>query len=190
MLVASCRGSFGRSGARPGCRVRGGRRGEKVSQDGRERPARNVVLVVFRLGEVRYALYLEAVERVLPAAEATPLPGAPEIVAGALDVAGKVLPVLDIRRRFGHRAKAIEVDDHLILARTASRAVILPVDAVTGVVQVEAGKITAAEGVVPGLEYVEGLARLPDGLVLIHDLDRFLSLDERRAVDGLEGLSR
>ncbi|MBI5486046.1 MAG: chemotaxis protein CheW [Deltaproteobacteria bacterium] len=164
--------------------------GETVSQAGRARPGGRVALVVFRLGQVRYALHLESVERVLPAVEATPLPGAPEIVAGAINVAGRVLAVLDIRRRFGHPARAIEVDDHLILARTAKRSVILPVDAVADVVQVDAGQITAAERVVPGLEYVEGLARLPDGLVLIHDLDRFLSLDELQAVDGVEGLSR
>ena len=161
-----------------------------MSGDDPRSPAASVPLVVFRLDEARYALHLEVVERVLPAVEVTALPKAPDIVTGAVDVAGRVLPVLDLRRRFGRPPRDLAVDDHLIVARTTSRSVLLPVDAVTDVLQVDGAQVTAAERVVPGLEYVQGLARLPDGLVLIHDLDRFLSLDEQRRLDGEEGLAR
>lgn len=57
-------------------------------------------LVVFRLDERRYALPLSVVERVIRAVEVTPLPKAPPIVLGAIDVQGRVVPVLNVRRRF------------------------------------------------------------------------------------------
>jgi purine-binding chemotaxis protein CheW len=57
-------------------------------------------LVVFRLDERRYALPLAAVERVVRSVTVTPLPGAPAIVLGGINVHGRVLPVLNVRRRF------------------------------------------------------------------------------------------
>ena len=57
-------------------------------------------LVVFRLNGQRYALPLAAVERIVCAVEVTPLPGAPPVVLGVINVAGCVLPVFNIRRRF------------------------------------------------------------------------------------------
>ena len=57
-------------------------------------------LVIFFLDDRRYGLRLDAVERVLPALDVTPLPKAPEIVLGLINLKGKIIPVLDVRRRF------------------------------------------------------------------------------------------
>ncbi|MBI4204301.1 MAG: purine-binding chemotaxis protein CheW [Betaproteobacteria bacterium] len=140
-------------------------------------------LVIFRLDEQRYALPLAAVERIVRAASVIPLPDAPSIVLGMLDVEGRVLPVLDIRQRFGLRERDITPADQFLIARTAARAVILVVDEAQGVVERTRAEIISADRIVPGLERFQGVARLDDGLVLIHDLDRFLSLDEARALD-------
>jgi purine-binding chemotaxis protein CheW len=59
----------------------------------------------------------------------------------------------------------------------------LVVDAVTGVLEYSGREAVGARDIVPGMEYVEGVVKLADGLVLIHDLDRFLSLDEVTALD-------
>ncbi len=148
---------------------------------------RPIELVVFALDGQRYALKLAAVERVLRAAEITPLPKLPDIVLGVLNVAGEILPVLDIRRRFHLPSRETDPADHLILARTARRRVALVVDRVSGVVERPEAEVIPAEDVLPGLEYVSGAAKLADGLVLIHDLDTFLSLEEEaRLSEALE----
>ncbi len=56
--------------------------------------------IVFTLDEQRYALHLSAVERVICVVEITPLPKAPEIVLGIINVGGQIIPVIDMRKRF------------------------------------------------------------------------------------------
>jgi purine-binding chemotaxis protein CheW len=135
-------------------------------------------LVVFTLDEQRYALRLEAVERIVRLVEVTPLPKAPEIVLGVVNVQGRVLPVVNIRRRFRLPDREADLRDQLILAWTSRRSVVLVVDAVGGVVERTGEELIPAGSIVPGTEYVDGVVKLPDGLVLIHDLDKFLSLEE------------
>ena len=141
-----------------------------------------VELLVFRLDDQRYALRLGAGERFVRAVEVTPLPGAPAIVLGAIDVGGSVLPVLSLRRRFGLLEREIGVTDQFLIARTSSRAVALVVDEALGVIAVPADVVIGGGRIVPGLEHVQGVVALDDGLVLIHDLATCLSLDEERVL--------
>jgi len=141
-------------------------------------------IVVFSLDEPRYALYLSSVERVVRAVEITPLPKAPEIVLGIIDVRGKVMPVLDIRKRFRLPARDMNLDDRFILARTARRRLALRVDSVAGVHELTEGEMVSAKRAPPFAQYLKGVAKVEENLVLIHDLDQFLSLDEERILDG------
>jgi purine-binding chemotaxis protein CheW len=140
-------------------------------------------IVLFTLDEPRYALYLSSVERVVRAVEITPLPKAPEIVLGVINAQGRILPVLDIRKRFRLPAREISVDDRFIIARTARRPVALVVDSVAGVRELTDQQMVSVEQSLPFAEYLKGVAKLEDNLVLIHDLDQFLSLDEERVLD-------
>lgn len=140
-------------------------------------------LVAFSLDEQRYALPLSAVERVVRAVEVTALPRAPEIVSGVINVRGSVIPVVNVRRRFGLPEREPALSDQLIIGRTSRRSVALVVDAVAGVLEYSEKQAVPAEAIAPGLEYVTGVVKLSNGMVLIHDLDRFLSLDEERALD-------
>lgn len=134
----------------------------------------------FTLAAGRYAIPLAAVARVVRVAEFAPLPRAPEIVLGIVNVQGRIIPVVNVRRRFRHPEREIRLSDQLIVAVTARRPVALLVDRTEGVIERAEGEIVRAEKVLPGLEYVRGVLKLEDGLVLIHDLDTFLSLDEER----------
>lgn len=142
-----------------------------------------IQLLVFRLDDRRYALPLAVVDRVIRAVEVTPLPNAPAIVHGAIDVHGRVLPVVSVRRRFDLPERDITPADWFLLARTARRSLALVVDESEGVVARSTGDIVAATQIVPGLDAFPGVIGTADGLVLIHDLEKFLSLDEARALD-------
>ena len=139
--------------------------------------------VVFRLDEGRYALPLAAVERIVRAAHVTPVPQAPGVVLGAIDVQGRVLPVFNIRRRFGLPERTVDAADHFLIAHTARGTVVLVIDAAQGVVEHAAAAVTEAESIARGLEHIRGVMQLDDGLVLIHDLEHFLSPDEARVLD-------
>ncbi len=141
-----------------------------------------IQLVVFGLDNQRYALSLSAVERIVPAVEVTPLPKAPEIVPGVVNVQGRIVPVFNIRKRFRLPERETNLSDRLIIAKTRKRTVALVANSVTGVVELPEGEVAAAETILPRLKYVQGVGRLPDGMIFIHDLDKFLSLGEEKTL--------
>jgi purine-binding chemotaxis protein CheW len=147
-----------------------------------------VGLVTFFLDDRRFAVPLASVVRVERVVAVTPLPQAPTIISGIVDFHGQVIPVADIRRRFRISPRAIELTDQLLLLNTRKRTVAFLVDVVEGSVEVPADRLVDTETVLAGLEYVRGILTLEDGMILIHDPETFLSLEEARTLDeALEG---
>lgn len=140
--------------------------------------------VLFDLDGGRYALLLTVVERVVRAASVTPLPGAPDVVIGAVNIAGHVLPVFDLRRRLGLPARELHSSDHFLIARTADRRVVLVIDAPAGLLEGASQGVVDASRIAQGMPHIRGVITGPDGLVLIHDLDRFLSAAEALELDA------
>ncbi|HEY0801439.1 MAG TPA: chemotaxis protein CheW [Steroidobacteraceae bacterium] len=139
--------------------------------------------VVFSLDEGRYALRLTAVERIVRAAYVTPLPGAPDMVLGAMDVAGRVLPVFNLRRKFRLPERTVHPTDQFLIARTLQRTVVLHIDSAQGVLDRPATELANMGNIAPNLGHIEGVIQLEDGLVLIHDLEQFLSPEEALSLD-------
>jgi purine-binding chemotaxis protein CheW len=138
---------------------------------------------VFGLDAGRYALPLAVVDRIVRAAHVTPLPLAPQAVLGAIDVEGHVLPVFNLRHKFRLPERTVDPTDHFLIARTTQRTVVLVIDAAHGVLEHPAAAVIDAAHIAPTLGHVLGVISLEDGLVLIHDLEVFLSPDEARALD-------
>ncbi len=147
-------------------------------------------IVVFTLDENRYALRLSCVERAVRMVEVTPLPKAPEIVLGIIDVQGEIIPVLNVRKRFQLPEQEPRLGDQLIIARTARRAVALVADSVSEVVLLPEGELVEPQAILPKVEYVAGVVKCDDGMIFIHDLDTFLSMEEEQALEtAIEGNS-
>lgn len=139
--------------------------------------------VVFTLEEQRYALHLASVERTVSAVEIVPLPKAPDIVRGVINVRGQIIPVLNIRKRLRLPEREIELNDQIVLARTARRSIAFVTDSVNGIVERSEEEVIPSEKVIPGLEYVEGVIKLEDGLILVNDIDSFFLLEEEKELD-------
>ena len=151
---------------------------------------RLIRLVNFNLDDQKYALFLSAVIRIIRVVEITRLPKAPEIVLGVINMHGLVIPVFDIRKRFRLPQKEIQPDHQLIVGTTSKRTVALLVDSVSDVIDISEEKIIAGKKILPGLEYVEGVVKTEDGMILIHDLEQFLSLQEEKALhEAMEELN-
>lgn len=142
----------------------------------------NYQLLELTLDDERYGLDLSAVEHIVRMVAITPLPQAPHIVLGVINVHARIVPVLDLRQRFGLPQRPPRLSDHLIIGHTARRAVALVADAVLGVVECPPDAVVAAATVLPTLRYVAGVVKLPSGLMLIHNLDTFLSLEEEQTL--------
>ncbi|SOD41096.1 CheW protein [Nitrosovibrio sp. Nv4] len=158
-----------------------------MKPDGRVRMANQYI--VFVLDGQRYAMHLSAVDRVVRMVHITPLSSAPDILLGVVDVGGRIVPVIDVRQRFNLPKRDLSLSDRLIFARTERRSVALVADAVTDVVECSEHSLVPADHIVRGLKHIEGIIRCEDGLILIHDLDTFLSLDEEQSLDLALGTS-
>jgi len=139
--------------------------------------------VVFGLDTTRVAVPLAVVERIVRAAEVTALPLAPGMVIGMVNVAGCVLPVLNVRRKFRLPEREVRPEDHFLIAQTNRGSIVLLIDVAYGVLEQPAIAIETAFAADKDSEHIGGALVSHDGLVLVHDLNRFLSPDDAQQLD-------
>lgn len=139
-------------------------------------------VLTFSIADLCVGIDIADVVEAVRAVEIAPLPGAPGVIEGLIDFRGTIAPVFDMRLRLLGSHTDIVPDERLILARAAGRLVALHVDAVNELVDVDAGSVQSATSA--KLPYIAGVATLPDGLLLIHDLATFLSAAERDTLDS------
>jgi purine-binding chemotaxis protein CheW len=149
----------------------------------RIRPPRAGDVLVVEVAGTRCALPLVDVLEVLRAVALTPLPTAPPIVEGVIDVRGEVVPVLDIRRRLGLPPAPVSSAQRLVLATAAGRTVALRVDAIEWITRLAATDIAEPDRIAHGIGWLAGVGRVADALVLVHDLGTFLRQAEAEALD-------
>lgn len=137
-------------------------------------------LVIFTLDGLSWAMPLAKVLRVTPVVQMALIPQGPAVAVGVINFHGDVIPVLDLRGRFKLPPRTYDLHARLLIAQTASRRVALPVDAVLGVQALPVEAIRPPAEVLPGLDHVAGVVALTDGVLLIQDLDAFLSIEEDR----------
>jgi purine-binding chemotaxis protein CheW len=141
-------------------------------------------VMLFELQRECFALPLTDVLEVLRAVAIRRLPNAPAVVEGIIDVRGELVPVLDVRARFGLSPKPLELSDHFVVAAAAQRKVALRVDRALGMSRLLALPLPRAVNLPRGVSQVSGIASAPDGLVLLHDLEEFLSEAESTTLAG------
>lgn len=140
-------------------------------------------LVVFTLDEQVYALPLNTVMRVVHAVEITNLPQAPHIISGIINLKGQIIPVVDIRKRFGLTSRELIPDDQLIIADTGKRQVALVVDQVRGIENIISRQQVDTKETMPFADYIRGVVKIENELILIYDLEQFLNLHEEMELE-------
>lgn len=150
-----------------------------------------VQLVTFRVGGEEFGLDVFSVHEILRYQGVTPVPRAPAFVEGVLDVRGSVIPVVDLRRRFEVREFAWDDDTRIVLVEYSGERLGLVVDSVTEVLRAPETSISPPPAYIRGLaaEFVRGIVRLEQRLVILIDLERILSSEERIALEGAELVS-
>ena len=141
--------------------------------------------VVFSLLNQRYGVPLTTTERVVRMVEIAPLPGAPEFVRGVINVQGAIVPVINLRRRFGLPDRAPGPGDQLLITCQGRRKFALHADRVSDVSVCTERMHTDAEAVYPDLPFLAGISRCPDGLILLLDMEALLSSSDTRLLDRL-----
>ena len=148
------------------------------------RGASDVELLVFDLEGRTFGLPSTEVVELVRAVAIAPLPLGPRVVAGVINLHGRVVPVFDLRVRFGMASSPLEPTDHFVVARSAGRVVALRADRIRQLATVARDEIEAADRLVSGLHYLSGVTKTANGVVFVHNLDAFLSEAEAASLDG------
>ncbi len=138
-------------------------------------------LVTFRLGDDHFAADIHDVERVLRYQEPTVVPNVPDWVDGVIEYQGRVVPVINLRRRFGREGVPAVSGTRIIILSTPDGWVGAVVDAVLEVASVPAAQIAPPPPLFRGLsaDYVRGIVRRHDRLGILLDTARLLTATDR-----------
>lgn len=135
-----------------------------------------VQLVSFLLDEVEYGIDILSVHEIMRMPEITRLPNTPSFVKGVINLRGNVIPVVDVRDRFGFPLAEINDLTRIIVIETNDKLVGLLVDNVYQVVRLPDSNIDPPKDLIEGVseEFILGIGRLKDRLIIILNLDNML----------------
>lgn len=142
-------------------------------------------LATFRLSSEEYAVDIAAVQEIVRMSSITRVPRAPSFVEGVVNLRGKIVPVIDLRKRFGLEAIEPTKSTRIIITQVEGKTVGLIVDAVREVLRIESGAISPTpELVASGVEtsFFKGVGQLGDRLIVLLDLQHLLGVDEVAAL--------
>ena len=147
-------------------------------------------LVVFRLGQEAYGVDIGQVQGIERMQSITRVPHTPSFVEGVINLRGQVTPVLMLRTRFGLKSTEHTKETRIVVVRmeNADAGVGLVVDAVEGVLRIHSDQVEPPSELVASVEaeYLRGIARIEDNLLILLDLEKVLSWREARALQNAE----
>jgi purine-binding chemotaxis protein CheW len=150
-------------------------------------------LVTFRLGDDHFAADIFSVERVLRYTVPTSVPDMPAYIEGVMDYQGRVVPVVNLRRRFELPEAPAKSETRTLVLNVAGEWIGIVVDAVSEVAAFDPAAVAPPPKLFRGLagEYLKGIVRRGGRLVIFLDVDQLLSSTERIALQqaGAEALA-
>ncbi len=154
----------------------------------REREGDLNQLISFIVGEEEYGLEILRVKEVIRIREITRLPRAPSFVKGIINLRGDVIPIIDLRDKFGLEHKEYTSMTRVIVVDVDGRLVGMVVDAASQVVRVPADQIDPPPPIVGGLsvEFIKGVGKIEERLIILLNIDRILSTQEKVELEQLE----
>lgn len=147
-------------------------------------------LISFMVGSEEYGMELLSVKEVIRAPTVTRLPRAPSFVKGIINLRGDVIPVVDLRDKFGLEATADTAATRVIVVDVEGRLVGMVVDSASQVVRIPADQIEPPPPVAGGLpsEIIKGVGKIDGRLVILLNIGVILSADERIELDRMEAV--
>lgn len=147
-------------------------------------------LVTFRVGGELFGAPISAVQEIVRVPAITQIPQAPEFVEGVINLRGRVIPVVDMRRRLGSLADATgeHSKSRILVIEAGGRLVGVVVDEVSEVLKLSEERVEAAPPMISGLsnQYINGVGKLDGRLLILIDIERVLTGEELAALDDAQ----
>lgn len=155
-----------------------------MEESQRKLDAELMQLVTFSIGEEEFGVDILKVQEINRMMDITKVPRAPFFVEGVINLRGKVIPIIDLRKRFKLTARPHDKNTRIIVIEINNMIVGFVVDSVSEVLRIPSSTVEPPPPVVAGLEseYLSGVGKLEDRLLILLDLNRLLSNEEREAL--------
>lgn len=147
--------------------------------------AKNIQLVVFRMGKELFGVNITSVQEIVRVPEMTEVPDAPVFLEVVINLRGRIVPVIDLRKRLHLPAAARTKANRVLVTEKEGKAVGLLVDAASEVLKIPLEAIEEPPEMIGavGIEYIIGVAKTGERLIILLDLRRVLSVEDMMKVE-------
>ena len=142
-------------------------------------------VVVFRVGREMFGIPIETIREIVRMPDITEVPDSPEFFEGVMNLRGRVVPVIDLGKRLRLNGKERTKSTRVLIAERTDSTVGLVVDSVTEVFRVQPDSIEEPPDMISamGIEYITGVAKADEKLIIFLDLERVLNLEDIREMN-------
>jgi purine-binding chemotaxis protein CheW len=153
--------------------------------------SRETHIVGFRVGRETYGVPIKALHEIVRVPEITAVPDAPDYLEGVINLRGKIVSVVDLRKRFGKPSTGLDRRSRILVVEHGGRLVGMIVDSASEVLKIPESDIESAPAMMQegGLDCVTGLGKYQGRLIILLDIGKILAARELRRDKDKEGLS-
>lgn len=145
-----------------------------------------IQLVSFTIDQEEFGLDIQSIQEINRMVEITRVPNSPEFVSGVINLRGKVIPIIDLRKRFGFPSKESDRNTRIIVVELSGMVVGFVVDSVSEVLRIPKNITEPPPSIVAGIgsEYITAVAKLENRLLILLDLERILKDKEKQQLES------
>jgi purine-binding chemotaxis protein CheW len=159
---------------------------EKGRSDTAAEGVGSLQMVSFRLAQEEYGIEITKVQEIILMGEITRVPQTPDFIKGLINLRSTVIPIVDLRLRFGMPQEEPTDETRIMVVNVAGKTIGIIVDAVNEVLRISRDQIAPPPPTVAGLghEYLTGLAKLDKRLLILLDIDKILGAEEAELAEA------
>ena len=157
-----------------------------AKEDRKQQLSGEVVQVVsFQLGSEEYGVDISQVQEIIRMVEITHVPRAPHFMEGVINLRGQLIPIIDLRTRFGMQRINATKSTRIVVTEIGSKRVGIVVDSVSEVINIPIENVEDAPEMIAGVgtEYIQGVGKIDDRLIIMLDLTMVMSGEEKAALE-------
>ena len=150
--------------------------------------AQTIQVVSFKLGSEEYGVDIAQVQEINRMVAVTHVPRAPQFMEGVINLRGQLIPIIDLRTRFGMPRAEHTKNTRIVVTEIGTKRVGMVVDSVSEVLRLPVDQIEPAPEMISGVdtEYIRGVGKIDDRLIILLDLGKIVSGAERRELEATD----
>ena len=147
-----------------------------------------IQVVSFKLGSEEYGVDIAQVQEINRMVAVTHVPRAPQFMEGVINLRGQLIPIIDLRARFGMPRAEHTKNTRIVVTEIGAKRVGMVVDSVSEVLRLPVEDIEPAPEMITGVdtEYIRGVGKIEDRLIILLDLARIISGAEKRELENAD----